>query len=104
MKRVCHIARTLSHMGGGKAEKHIIPGGRIHVCNRECSSVWQFSAHLDCQNRRFDKQEKILSKAKALALWSQSGTEPIFVAYFTKGWNFGQACYLPTLSNICLFF
>ena len=71
-------------MGGGKAEKHIIPGSRIHVCNRECSSVWQFSAYLDCQNRRFDKQEKILSYAKALALWSQSGTEPIFVAYLPR--------------------
>ena len=49
------------------AEKHSILGGKVHVYQRENSSVWQCSTYLDGKNRRVSTKEESLAKAKDFA-------------------------------------
>jgi len=49
------------------AEKHTILGGKVHVYQRENSSVWQCSSYLDGRNRRVSTKETSLSRAKDFA-------------------------------------
>ena len=49
------------------AEKHSILGGKVHVYQRENSSVWQCSSYLDGRNRRVSTKEESLAKAKEFA-------------------------------------
>ncbi len=48
-------------------EKHTILGGKVHVYQRENSSVWQCSAFLNSKNHRASTKEKSLSHAKEFA-------------------------------------
>jgi hypothetical protein len=49
------------------AEKHTILGGKVHVYQRENSSVWQCSSYLEGRNRRVSTKEESLAKAKEFA-------------------------------------
>ena len=49
------------------AEKHSILGGKVHVYQRENSSVWQCSTYLEGKNRRVSTKEESLAKAKDFA-------------------------------------
>ena len=49
------------------AEKHTIFGGKVHVYQRENSSVWQCSSYLERRNRRVSTKEEGLAKAKEFA-------------------------------------
>ena len=48
-------------------EKHTILGGKVHVYQRENSSVWQCSTFLAGKNRRVSTKEDSLAKAKDFA-------------------------------------
>ena len=49
------------------AEKHTILGGKVHVYQRENSSIWQCSTFLAGKNRRVSTKEDSLSRAKDFA-------------------------------------
>ena len=49
------------------AEKHTILGGKVHVYQRERSSVRQCSAYLEGKNRRVSTKEDSLKRAKEFA-------------------------------------
>jgi Phage integrase, N-terminal SAM-like domain len=49
------------------AEKHTILGGKVHVYQRENSSVWQCSSYLEGRNRRVSTKKESLAKAKEFA-------------------------------------
>ena len=49
------------------AEKHTILGGKVHVYQRERSSVWQCSTYIEGKNRRVSTKESSLAKAKEFA-------------------------------------
>lgn len=48
-------------------EKHTIMGGKVHVCKRENSSIWQCSTYLNGKNRRVTTKEDSLALAKQFA-------------------------------------
>ncbi len=48
-------------------EKHTILGGKVYVCKRENSPVWQRSTYLDGKNWRVSTKEHSLSTAKEFA-------------------------------------
>src|SRR5215475_6620127 len=48
-------------------EKHTILGGKVHVYQRENSTVWQCSTYLAGKNRRVSTKEESLGRAKDFA-------------------------------------
>lgn len=48
-------------------EKHSLMGGKLHVYQRENSTLWQCSTYLAGKNRRASTKEKSLAKAKDFA-------------------------------------